>query len=141
MTVRHNQIRKQVAAPSSPHDVLAMGVFIELLTPQRAHSKSKKVLRGLASKKHESIVAVENLGRKLGTDSNGHDLVHVVHQLALQRADCIITIPRGWLHQVAKSQLCVKLAWELIDANKLYLYAGAALSATTASGSSNHSIR
>ena len=119
MTVRHNQIRKQVAAPSSPNDVLAKWVLIDPLAAQRAHSKSKKVLWGLAIKKHLSDVAVENLRRKLGPDSNGHDLVHVVHQLALQRADCIITIPTGWLHQVTNLRLCVKLAWELIDANKL----------------------
>ena len=40
----------------------------------------------LASKQHLSDAAVEKVRHKLGIDSNGHDLVHVVHQ----RANCII---------------------------------------------------
>ena len=65
------------------------------LAARQAHSilsgKSKKVLQGLASKKHLSDAAVKNLTRNLRTEFNGHDLVHVVHQ----RANCTITIPAG----------------------------------------------
>ncbi|DBA98163.1 TPA: hypothetical protein ACH3X1_014782 [Trebouxia sp. C0004] len=105
-----------------PDDILAKWVFINPLVAHRANSvliKSGKSTKSLASKMHLTDSAVELPRRKLGTDSNGRDFVQVVHQ----RANCIITIPAGWLHQVTNFSVCLKLAWELIDANKLYLYA------------------
>lgn len=107
----------------SPHDVVANWVFVNPLATQLADDslsrKGKKKLQGLASKRHLSDIEVESLKRELGTDANGNDLVQVVHQ----RPHSIITIPAGWLHQVTNLRLCVKLAWELIDPNKLYMYA------------------
>ena len=108
-----------------PDDVVARWVFIHPLVAHKANSiliksgKSSTGKKGLAGKIHLPDSAVELLRRRLGTDANGRDFVQVVHQ----RANCIVTIPAGWLHQVTNSSLCLKLAWELIDANKLYLYA------------------
>ncbi|KAL0022726.1 hypothetical protein WJX77_007184 [Trebouxia sp. C0004] len=118
-----------------PDDILAKWVFINPLVAHRANSvliKSGKSTKSLASKMHLTDSAVELPRRKLGTDSNGRDFVQVVHQ----RANCIITIPAGWLHQVTNFSVCLKLAWELIDANKLYLYSNILVTSNTFVGPS-----